>query len=78
MRGKLVLLEMQEAFEPARLSQPAVLLAYGARIELTMAPADEGGDTEAEPERAADVVFSLNEGLRVGYRGWYDCRSTSQ
>ncbi len=73
LNGKLVRLRSQSegGFE-ALLAGP-VMAAEGVRMSVTPV-ADEDTETEDGMRRwAADLVFELDQGLTVGYRGFYKC-----
>jgi hypothetical protein len=52
------------------IPDPASFLAPGIRVIVR--PLGEQADWRAD----AELVFALDEGLTVGYRGFYDCEQT--
>ncbi|MCH8959840.1 MAG: hypothetical protein IH820_00545 [Bacteroidetes bacterium] len=44
-------------------------------MSVRVGPAGEGGDSRPDEQREADMQFELEQGLHVGYRGWYRCTS---
>ncbi|MEL7560032.1 hypothetical protein [Stutzerimonas chloritidismutans] len=42
-------------------------------MSVSIKPAEIAGDTMPTKLSEADMVFELDQGLRVGYRGWYRC-----
>ncbi len=47
----------------------------GDGMSVRIEPAGEGGDSRPAEQREADMQFELEQGLHVGYRGWYRCTS---
>ena len=42
-------------------------------MSVSIKPAEIAGDAMPAKLTEADMVFELEQGLRVGYRGWYRC-----
>jgi hypothetical protein len=42
-------------------------------MSVSIEPAAAAGDAMPTELREADMLFELEQGLRVGYRGWYRC-----
>ena len=73
LNGKLVLLRSrsQGGFE-GLLSGP-VMAAEGVRMSVMPVPDEETEIVDGMRRRVADLVFELDQGLTVGYRGYYSC-----
>ncbi|WP_099826489.1 DUF305 domain-containing protein [Oceaniglobus indicus] len=53
------------------VNAPAVLGADGIGVQIA-SPDDVGFTETAEPQEA-DMIVTLDAGLKAGFRGWYDC-----
>ncbi|WP_337588836.1 DUF6692 family protein [Parvularcula oceani] len=74
IHGRLVALEV-DATSIDALAGPTEFRAEGMR--LTVRPLEEAGETiDPDRQRKAEMRFEIKEGLTVGYRGWYRCRSS--
>lgn len=73
LHGRLVELTAQHAKTIDELRAGATFTAQG--ITLTVKPdREEGGEAEeSQHRRPANLLFELDQGLHVGYRGWYTC-----
>lgn len=73
LHGRLVELAAQHAKSVEELSAGAMFTARGMR--LTVKPDREEGGEAKEGQRRwpANLLFELDQGLHVGYRGWYTC-----
>lgn len=73
LHGRLVELTVQHAGTIDELSAGATFTAQG--ITLTVTPDREEGSEADENQRRwpANLLFELDQGLRVGYHGWYTC-----
>ncbi len=70
LNGKLIPLESAEAGDLASLATGVVMGAEGVRMAARLSP-DEGS---VLGERSnAELVFELEQGLTVGYRGFFSC-----
>lgn len=72
IHGRLATLSAEQTQQPATLAQGAILTAEGGRVEVRAANAKSAG-VSVDELRVADMVFELEQGLHVGYRGWYRC-----
>lgn len=50
-----------------------VLAADGVHLTLTFADRERKSQRKAEDVREADMLFEIDDRLRVGYRGYYTC-----
>ncbi|BAP79898.1 V-type H(+)-translocating pyrophosphatase [Pseudomonas sp. MT-1] len=66
VHGRLVKLAAQRADAGG-----FALSADGMSVKIQ--PADAGDEARPTELREADMLFELEQGLRVGYRGWYRC-----
>lgn len=73
LHGRLVELAAQHAKTIDELNAGATFTAQG--IRLTVKPEREEGGEVGERRRRwpANLLFELEQGLHVGYRGWYTC-----
>lgn len=78
IHGKLVELSDEEARDYQALSERAVLTTEGARVEIMLAERGENEPLQPGQQQVADAVFALDQGLHVGYRGWYSCRGQAE
>jgi hypothetical protein len=75
LNGKLVPLEALEAGGFESLVPGTVMAADGVRMSVRRSP-DEGAVLGGMLQRSnADLVFELEQGLTVGYRGFYTCEA---
>jgi hypothetical protein len=49
------------------------MIAEGVRINVQLVPDEEPDIEDGRRRRPADLVFELEQGLTVGYRGFYFC-----
>lgn len=70
IHGRLVMLGAEQAQQPATPAQGVALSTEGGRVEVRVANGSAGSGGEPQ---VADMLFELEQGLRVGYRGWYRC-----
>jgi len=49
------------------------LTAEGMKLEVSVAAPPGQSDVNTVQQREADMHFELEQGLRIGYRGWYSC-----
>ena len=77
VHGKLVELQQDAAPDYHGMGEPIALEAGGAQVKVTLAPETDIDGLDPGREYAADAVFTLDQGLKVGYRGWYRCRGSS-
>lgn len=73
IHGKLVELEQEQAPDYHALAQPALLGTPGAQVRIALASDGDADALNTGREYPADAVFTLEQGLKVGYRGWYHC-----
>ena len=75
LNGKLVALQGQEAATgPEALAGGVTMTAAGVRMSVRRS-AEEGGVVGSTLKRSnAELVFELDQGLTVGYRGFYRCK----
>ncbi|MGR3626839.1 MAG: DUF305 domain-containing protein, partial [Limimaricola sp.] len=74
LSGVLVPLTAGAPIEAATLKDGAKLTAEGVEISVMPDPGADWTDTDGSLRRAeAEMTFYLEEGLRVGYRGFLDC-----
>jgi len=69
VNGKLTVLPQEP---PARQRTPVAFAAEGVRVRITDvgdAPASAG-----DAPREAELSFEVGSALKVGYRGYYECR----
>ena len=73
LNGKLVVLrsQPQDGFE-ALLAGP-VMAADGVSMSVLPVPDEDMEIEDGMRRRTADLVFELEQGLTVGYRGVYSC-----
>lgn len=69
LAGDLIRLDAEDG---ATLPSGLALTADGMTIDLS-APDQENALDASEARQNADLVLSLDAGLRAGYRGFYDC-----
>jgi hypothetical protein len=75
LNGKLVPLEATEAGGLESLVPGTVMAADGVRMSVRRSP-DEGAILGGILQRSnAELVFELEQGLTVGYRGFYTCEA---
>ena len=67
LNGQLVALHSQAS--PGAL----VLTADNVQLRMTFADRQEGGEPQSEQMRTAELLFQVDQRLRVGYRGYYVC-----
>ena len=75
LNGKLVLLQSQS--QDGSEASPAGLVMAGQGVRMSVKPVSDE-ETEIEDgvrRREADLVFELDQGLTVGYRGFYSCNA---
>lgn len=77
IHGKLVELRQNPAPDYHSGKGPIVLGAGGAQVKVELAADSDIERIEPDREYAADAVFTLDQGLEVGYRGWYRCRAST-
>jgi hypothetical protein len=72
IHGRLVALSAQSV-------KPGIiyLTAEGMKLEVSIAEPPGQGDANTVQHREADMHFELEQGLRIGYRGWYSCTATT-
>jgi len=68
IHGRLVELSAQRA-EAGTIG----LIAEGMKLDINIVEPSGQDDMNATERREADMHFELEQGLRVGYRGWYSC-----
>lgn len=66
IHGRLVKLAAQRA-------QAGGFALNGDGLSVKIQPANAGDEARPTELREADMLFELEQGLRVGYRGWYRC-----
>ena len=71
IHGKLVRIVAREVKTVDALVQGATFTADGLRVDVSPKPKED--DAGGQP-RQANVVLELEQGLKVGYHGWYTCR----
>lgn len=67
LNGQLVTLQSQPN------ADSMMLTADNVHLRMTLADPRQGGEAQPERMRAADLVFQIDQRLRVGYRGYYTC-----
>ncbi|MAM88311.1 MAG: hypothetical protein CME36_13490 [unclassified Hahellaceae] len=67
LHGRLVVVSTQDMHGPDSLANGAAFSAEGLRA--TVRPERKA----SSKHRVADMTFELDQGLLVGYRGWYSC-----
>lgn len=72
LHGRLVEVTAQSVGSLEALADGATFTAEGLR--LTVIP--EGDEVEPGQRRVANLEFELEQGLLVGYRGWYTCEES--
>lgn len=77
IHGKLVELQQEQAADYQTLAQAAVLETQGGQVRVALASTENLEALTPDKDYAADAVFTLDQGLEVGYRGWYRCDSGS-
>lgn len=74
IHGKLVRVMAREVKTFETLTRGATFTANGLQVEV-IPDSDEDIERNEDPRRQpANVIFELEQGLKVGYRGWYLCR----
>lgn len=71
IHGKLVRIVAREVKTVDDLVQGTTFTADGLRVHVSPRPKE---DNAGGQPRQANVVLELEQGLKVGYRGWYACR----
>lgn len=66
IHGRLVKLSAQRA-------EDGGFVLSGDGLSVKIEPANAGDEARPTEFREADMLFELEQGLRVGYRGWYRC-----
>lgn len=75
IHGRLVRLVAPATTDFEALTQGANFAADGLRVTVTPDPnAEWEPTTEEKQRRPAELHLTLEQGLNVGYRGWYICR----
>lgn len=75
IHGKLIQVTTQAVNTFEALADGALFTADGLKFEVTPHP-DEGVKEHKGKQRwPASAIFELQQGLKVGYRGWYTCGS---
>ena len=72
IHGRLATLGAEQAPQQEALARGVALTTEGGRVEVRTAD-NESASVEAGEARVADLLFELEQGLHVGYRGWYSC-----
>ncbi len=75
LHGRLVELSARQAKTFDELTSGVVFTADGIQLTVTPDPDNDASQTQGAWRRPANLIFELDQGLRVGYRGWYSCRS---
>lgn len=73
LNGRLVALRSESPGGLEALSAGAVMAAQGVRVSVSPVHAAEAARDNGASLRRADLVFELEQGRRVGYRGFYRC-----
>lgn len=73
LQGALVSLTAQAADDFAGLADGAVLTTEGATVRVDQVPDEDAETVDGRTRWNADLVFDLERGLTVGYRGFYTC-----
>lgn len=73
LHGELVPLRSEDATAPAMLAAGATMTADGVRMVVRPIADDQPDQSGDRWSRKADLVFELDQGLTVGYRGFYSC-----
>lgn len=77
IHGRLVEVQAQGVASKSELVDGGVFAADGMTLEVRPDPVAEGQSEDPTGRRPADLVFELEQGLHVGYRGWYECVNKS-
>lgn len=73
IHGKLVELKAERVTSFDALLNGATFVADGIRVQV-IPDADESFELhDGRTQREADAILELEQGLKVGYRGWYAC-----
>ena len=73
LHGRLVELTAQQVKTVGELGAGATFTAEGIRLSVKP-EREEGGEVNKGLRRwPANLLFELDQGLRVGYHGWYTC-----
>lgn len=76
IHGRLVEIIAQDVASKSELVDGAVFAADGLKLEVRPDPLEDVSESVMH-RRPADLVFELEQGLHVGYRGWYECGTQS-
>lgn len=73
IHGKLIELKAERVTSFDALLNGATFVADGLRVQV-IPDADENFELhDGRTQREADAILELEQGLKVGYRGWYAC-----
>lgn len=73
IHGRLVETHAQHAVTLQTLPEGATFVADGLRLEVIPDRDESIRHRDGTMQREANLVFELEQGLKVGYRGWYAC-----
>lgn len=72
IHGRLVKVTAQEV-RVEELADGAVFVTKGVRLEVTPDLNQDSTLDDGKRRWPADLIFELEQGLHVGYHGWYSC-----
>ncbi|KJS38348.1 MAG: hypothetical protein VR70_10185 [Rhodospirillaceae bacterium BRH_c57] len=75
LQGALVTLNAPQAEGFGALAAGSTLTTEGASVRVIPVPDEDAETVDGRKRRKADMVFELERGLTVGYRGFYTCDS---
>lgn len=75
VHGKLIQVTAQAVNNFEALVDGALFTADGLKVEVTPHPNEGAKEHQGKRRWPANAILELEQGLKVGYRGWYTCGS---